>query len=152
MESLRQQFFHKVKPGEAVLYILAAVVLGIVLNLILNATGIVDVSPSYQEAYAKTMELSPLLQFLMYIILGPAVEEAVFRGAVFQLLRERVNAVLTIVISALVFGAVHANLVQFIYAFLMGILLAYAMERTRNLLLTFGMHAAANLAALLLPV
>lgn len=53
------------------------------------------------------------------------------------------------VISALLFGVLHMNLVQFIYAGILGILLAWFMEKCGHFYGAFLAHVGANLMAVL---
>ena len=52
-----------------------------------------------------------------------------------------------IVLSALIFGAVHFNLVQFLYATVLGCLLAYLYEKTEHFYIPVLGHIAANTIA-----
>ena len=52
--------------------------------------------------------------------------------------------------SALVFGVFHGNLVQGVYAFLIGLFFAWLMERTQRILVPMLGHMAANLFIVLL--
>lgn len=66
--------------------------------------------------------------FLYASILGPIVEEIVYRGFVMNALK-KYGTVFAIVVSSVLFGIMHANLAQNIFAFVVGLVLAYtAME------------------------
>ena len=52
--------------------------------------------------------------------------------------------------SALIFGIMHVNLVQFLYAAVIGLLLAFVLEKTGKLSMAVFGHIAANLVACLL--
>jgi hypothetical protein len=54
-----------------------------------------------------------------------------------------------ILVSALLFAVVHWNIVQFIYALLLGIVLALLMERTGHLHAAMLGHITANLIAVI---
>lgn len=64
------------------------------------------------------------MQLIYTLILGPAAEELIFRGAIFQVLR-KYGRVFAILASAILFGIYHGNLPQGVFAFSMGILFAY---------------------------
>ena len=53
------------------------------------------------------------------------------------------------ILSALLFGVIHMNLVQFVYAGLLGILLAWFMEKTGHFYGAFLAHMGANLMAVI---
>ncbi|MDD4699906.1 MAG: type II CAAX endopeptidase family protein [Oscillospiraceae bacterium] len=53
------------------------------------------------------------------------VEEFAFRGVVLGILKKRFNSKVAIVVSAIIFGLVHGNLVQIPFAFLMGLVFGF---------------------------
>ncbi|MCL1880220.1 MAG: CPBP family intramembrane metalloprotease, partial [Actinomycetia bacterium] len=66
---------------------------------------------------------------IAYIVLvGPIFEEIIFRGAIMRSL-QRYGVNFSIVISSLLFGAYHMILFQSIFAFFVGLLLAYVCQR-----------------------
>ena len=85
--------------------------------------------------------------YLTIGILVPIAEEVVFRGAVLRALlaafspRWRWGA---IVVSALIFGAVHGNVAQFTHAFLIGLLLGWLYARTRSIVPGIALHWVNN--------
>jgi membrane protease YdiL (CAAX protease family) len=95
--------------------------------------------------------ISHPLGFLVISILAPIAEEMVFRGAILRsLLKYMRNPWLAIVISAAIFGLIHANLPQFMHAFLIGLLLGWAFYRTGSILPGLIMHWVNNSAAFIL--
>ncbi len=80
----------------------------------------------------------------------PLAEEFVFRGLGYQRLRRRMDMFPAAVITAALFGLYHGNLIQGIYGFLMGILLAAVYEAYGCFLAPCLFHAAANLTAIVL--
>ena len=78
---------------------------------------------------------------------APMMEEAVFRLGIYGLLRPKAAAFL----SALAFGFYHGNMIQGLYAFLLGFVLAWGYEKCPwgKYRMAVLMHAAANGAALL---
>ena len=65
---------------------------------------------------------------LYIVVIGPICEELVFRGAVMRKL-ERYGANFAIIVSSLLFGLYHLILFQAVYAFFIGIILAYTAGR-----------------------
>ena len=91
-------------------------------------------------------------------ILAPLAEEVVFRGAILRTLlgiMSKKNHWVAIMISAAIFGVVHANLAQFINALLMGLLLGWMYYRTGSLvpgiLLHWVNNTMANVLANIMP-
>ena len=78
-------------------------------------------------------------------VLGaPAIEEMVFRGVIFNALRARMGLLTSVLISAGLFSAMHMSIVNFVPLMAVGILLAYAYARTRNLWTSMTAHAVFN--------
>nr|WP_297176799.1 type II CAAX endopeptidase family protein [uncultured Agathobaculum sp.] len=77
-------------------------------------------------------------------ILGPLFEEVLFRGLLAGRLA-RYGQKPAAFVSALLFGLYHANLSQFCYAFLLGLLLAYAHFYTGTLKMPVLLHILINL-------
>lgn len=87
--------------------------------------------------------MSPVVQFVTVVILAPVFEELLFR----KFLIDRVvnyGEVAAVLMSGFMFGLFHANLIQFVYATLLGLFFAYIYIRTGNIIYTILMHAFAN--------
>ena len=83
-------------------------------------------------------------------ILAPLVEELVFRGAILRTLLKLFDRKwhwVAIVISALIFGAVHMNIPQFVHAALIGLLLGWMYYRTDSIIPGVAFHWINNTVA-----
>ncbi len=77
-------------------------------------------------------------------LIGPIVEELLFRGAVTKELLRKYNPSTAIVISGLLFGLIHINPAQVLGASLIGILLAWLYWRTGSLIPCMVLHVFNN--------
>mgnify|MGYP000470800550 FL=1 len=82
--------------------------------------------------------------------LGPLCEELLFRGLLAGRLA-RYGQAPGAFVSALLFGLYHANLEQFFYAFLLGLLLAYVYYRTGMLRFPVALHMVLNFFGAVVP-
>ncbi|HIX90990.1 MAG TPA: CPBP family intramembrane metalloprotease [Candidatus Agathobaculum pullicola] len=106
----------------------------------------------YQIANLETVDMvteafneMPLAVILLgACVLGPLCEELLFRGLMAGRLA-RYGQKPAALVSALLFGLYHANLSQFFYAFLLGLLLAYAYFYTGKLKTAVVLHMLFNL-------
>jgi hypothetical protein len=87
--------------------------------------------------------------WLAMVVLVPALEEFAFRGALFGGLRRRLPTGLAMLVSALVFAALHPPAVALQVACL-GLLLAWAYERTGSLVVPWMIHMLHNGLTLLM--
>ena len=81
--------------------------------------------------------------FVVAVLAGPAVEEFLFR----ELLIDRLVMYgdrAAILISALAFGFYHGNVIQFVYAFLLGLVFGYIYIRTGKIIYTVILHMLVN--------
>ncbi|MFF8902560.1 CPBP family intramembrane glutamic endopeptidase [Streptomyces lydicus] len=92
-----------------------------------------------------------LATLLLTLVTAPAGEEALFRGLIYPLLRKRVNILASTLVTAVVFGLVHGNAVQFASTLPLAVLLALIYEHTRVLWPCVLLHLGFNLAATLVP-
>ncbi|MHC6180278.1 lysostaphin resistance A-like protein [Clostridium sp. JNZ X4-2] len=93
----------------------------------------------------KAMSEVTQISFLMYVcIIGPAMEELVFRGVVLGGLLNTYSAKKSIIISAILFGISHLNGIQFINAFLLGVFMGYIYVKTKSIYLCMYTHVLFN--------
>ncbi|MBQ4558821.1 MAG: CPBP family intramembrane metalloprotease [Tyzzerella sp.] len=130
--------------------VLLSVSVSVGLNILLLLINL----PQYSEQYQKVSEIlyaPPIWQQLLTSgLLIPIVEEVIFRGLGFRLLRRWIPFSWAMVISAVAFGAYHGNLVQFVYAGFCGVLLAYFYEKYQTILAPILSHAVMNIVAIVL--
>lgn len=91
--------------------------------------------------------------FVNLLILGvvpPICEELLFRGIIFNGLKERFSNVVSIVFTALLFALMHQNIQQFVYPFVLGIVLTTIMHKTNNLIYPILLHMFNNFTTLIL--
>ncbi len=82
---------------------------------------------------------------LLLTIVGPFVEELVFReGIVRSLVGRKVSPVKAVVLSAVLFGIVHGNWAQALPAVLLGFVFGLCYLRTGDLRLCFFLHVINN--------
>ena len=87
--------------------------------------------------------------FMIAVIGAPVVEEILFRGIVLRSIRKFAPAWGAILISSVLFGVYHLNIIQAAYATLMGIAAGILYEKKRNLLFPILVHFANNLITML---
>lgn len=82
---------------------------------------------------------------LSICLIGPLVEEAIFRGAIERrLLEKNWNPWYAIVISAALFALAHGNFAQGATAFIIGCFMGWVYYRTRSIWTTYLIHALNN--------
>gem|GEM_PF-2526298 len=121
----------KIKVPDYLLLILlmfgAQVTFGLISISLDRLFGAFNFSPiaSYEDSIGSLM--NPM-GYLYIVIVGPIVEEIIFRGAILRSL-ERFGINYAILVSSMIFGAYHMYLNQAFFAFTVGLILAYVAQR-----------------------
>lgn len=118
-------------------------------NNLLGMVRIAEYSASYSQVTETFYTGRILLEIAALCIVIPVVEELLYRGIVCGRIWDWLGIRAAFIGSALIFGLVHMNLVQFVYAAVFGLLLACLAEVTGNLSGAVAAHMAANLTSVL---
>lgn len=127
--------------------IVSAATLGLAVNNIIAMTPLIKQSAGFQEANQAFFGGQVVFELLGSCLLIPVAEELLFRGVVYKRLKIMSGVLPALFISALIFGLVHMNAVQFLYAGILGLLLAFLLEKTGCLYAPILGHIAANVVA-----
>lgn len=105
---------------------------------------------SFEELYAFTSAGSPVVNFIAVGLIGPVVEEIFFRGLIYTRMRKSMNVTAAIIISSLLFGFAHGEIIWILSAFSFGVVLAWIFEKTGSLLPCITIHVVNNILSLIL--
>lgn len=109
---------------------------------------LVHIFPSYIEIRKQaTRAVSSIPQLISIIIIAPIYEEIVFRDIIFGHIKNDKNIGISIALQATLFGLSHDNIVQFIYAFLFGIVLALIYLYCDSIIGSIVAHSVYNFCA-----
>lgn len=95
-------------------------------------------------------QTNPILAIAIVGIIGPIVEELMFRKFFIDRLTPYGEAV-AIFFPSLMFGLIHGNLYQFFYAFLLGVAFSYIYIRSGKIIYSTLLHIFVNLFCGVLP-
>ncbi|MDO9592411.1 MAG: type II CAAX endopeptidase family protein, partial [Erysipelotrichaceae bacterium] len=122
--------------------------------LISQSMGILNVEnlENYEQLILSMIGQSPTWLILLTVgIIAPIAEELLFRGLVFHMFNRHMNIKIALIVQGLLFGAFHMNLVQGLYASVLGIVLGITYLLTGTLWIPIIIHIVNNSVALLLP-
>lgn len=89
------------------------------------------------------LEANQWVVILVAVIIGPIVEEFIFRKLIVDRVGKYGEAVSALV-SGVLFGLFHGNLIQGLYAFVIGYFFALIYSKTGKIYVTMGIHIAIN--------
>lgn len=107
-------------------------------------------SEKYETVEMIQYSVSTGLGIVLYGLISPVVEEIVFRGVIYSRIKKFYSVPKAVIFSALLFGVFHANLPQFLYGTVMGVLMAVCYEYCGCFAAPLLMHMAVNLFVFLM--
>lgn len=122
---------------------------GIGMNNLISLTELKQASDSYQTVEQAFYSSSLGWEILALGLITPVAEEFLYRDIVFSRLRELMGRDGAIVGSALIFGLIHMNIVQTVYACALGLVLGILVEYYQDVRVAMCGHIAANVLSLL---
>ncbi len=141
-----KEFFKLLCISEALM--MAGNLIGNIINSVISAFIPGDV-PNTTEDLIMNSDIWIII--LVAVIIGPIVEELIFRKFLMDKLGVYGDRI-AIVISALAFGIFHGNLYQLFYSVFLGFMLAYIYSRTSNIIYPIIMHMIINFLGSVVPM
>ena len=121
-------------------------------NMFVNMIGSFLNAEEYQETMSQLTDGKSMFFLIVCMgIIAPLAEEIVFRWLIYLRLRDYMRMGAAAVISGLIFGIYHGNLVQAVYASLLGIVFAYILDISGCLWSSVLLHMGANIWSLISP-
>ena len=144
----------KIKAWDCVCLISLGIVLQMLVSFLLAwiLPHFPKVYQMYQQLLDGLIQEGSWLSFLITTILAPIGEELIFRGVTIALLEKELPYFVLNFLQAFLFGLYHMNVVQFVYAFGIGLILGLVYKKYNNLKACMLVHGTINLCANLLSV
>lgn len=144
--------------ADALWIVLGGILLACGWNILIGLTPLPTYFSGYEAATEGVYACSLISQILGSILVASFFEELVMRGLLYRRLRAglsqsddpKAGLRASLIWGAVLFGLFHGNLVQGIYAFLMGLFFVCVYEKKRGLWAPVLAHACANASSILL--
>lgn len=137
-------------PGAVALGLGACIILTVIVGLA------AQVFPKAFEGYQElmdTLDISSSILAVPYVmLLGPIAEEFIFRGVILDRLRPAFSFWIANAFQAALFGVFHMNLIQGLYAFVLGMILGLVVEVTGTVFASMATHITFNTTSILLGI
>lgn len=145
----KQNIIKKINFKNIYKYIGTAIIINIIITFIISFIPESKYTADLTESTQIALSGSFWFILLTTGIFVPIMEEIIFRyGMCFQL--SKINKIYGVIISSLIFGIMHGNLIQGIYATVLGLIFAYVNIKEDNLLPSIIMHMSINSFSVLL--
>lgn len=124
-----------------------AIAMCVGVNNIFYISGLTVIDQTYVQVTEAMYSADFLVQILCLGILVPIAEELVFRGLMYKRLRYGLPFMPAALYGAFAFAIFHGNLVQMIYAFVLGMLFSYMYEKYGSIKAPIFAHIMMNLVS-----
>ncbi len=116
------------------------------LNALFQVLGLTESSQAFAQTAKAQYGVDFLVGLVLYGVLSPIAEEAVFRGLIYNRMKRCFHLGIAWVVSSLLFGCYHGNVVQAVYGSLLGLLMAYVYEKFQSFAAPVLFHGVANVS------
>lgn len=103
------------------------------------------------ELIVSLTRMSPLF-LLLPAIIGPIMEELVFRKVIFNGFKRKMNVYMAAILSSLIFGVFHLEFTHLLIYFVMGIILTFIYVQTKRIIVPILVHMSFNTITVLLQL
>lgn len=127
--------------------------LQLLISMCLNAVYPIlpqTLTDEYSELMESLLGGNVFLSLLVTVVLAPLAEELLFRGVTLKMAQRIMPFMAANILQAVLFGIYHMNLIQGIYAFVLGIILGFTAEYFHSIWASILLHAFVNGSAELL--
>lgn len=133
-----------ISPWKFLLIAAAGVFACVGFNIFISITGIINWFGGFEDTADAIYGGGMFWTIAGVVFIIPIVEELMFRGLVYNRIKDYSGVVPAILVSALYFAIYHMNVPQGIYAFALGVLMAWIYYRYKTILAPILFHVSAN--------
>ena len=136
--------FHKVRFS-TIMWTLLYVILITPMSNFLNAVTALIFGNVAENVLSSTINEYPfVVMFLVIAVMGPVLEEMMFRGVFYRNFRKSGRLLSSVIVSALIFGLYHRNLNQFFYTTYVGVMFSLIDEASDSIWPSIIAHGIFN--------
>lgn len=142
-------------PGMTIVWIIIGffaayfgqIIAGLIETYVLNIRQASENTSSIMDAVREVPAFA-----LIVVVFAPVLEEIIFRKILFGEIYKRTNFFVAVLISALVFGAVHGDFLHLLQYFVMGVIFAALYVKTKRIIVPIITHGLMNLLVVILQL
>lgn len=151
-DSFKSLGFKKMVLGDVIWLVVGVVIYFILLMAVTSLASLIpgfNIDQSQNVGYNNLAGWQYLLAFAGLVIIPPITEEILFRGFLYRGLASRWPRIIAALFASALFGLVHFQWNVGVDVFVLSLVLIFLLEKTHNLWVCVGLHAAKNLLAFL---
>lgn len=142
----------RLRPSTLFMVFICGIFMQVYISIALN-----NILPFFEKTMNNYINLldtitgtDSVLSFIAVALLAPIAEELLFRGLIQKRLSNIMPVTVAIIIQAFLFGFYHLNIVQGIYAFLIGLAAGFLVHSYKTVKVSILLHIAINATSYLI--
>ena len=120
-------------------------------EIFLSGVSLFGIQNKVSMDYTTNNSVESILYIISVAIIPPLVEEFAFRGIILHKLR-KYGDTFAVLISAVLFGLMHGNIVQIPFAFIAGIALGFVTVKSNSLIPSMTAHFMINFTSVIYSI
>ena len=130
-----------------IVFVIMAVSASLGLNMLFELFHIVDMSEQYTSVAQAQGAVWAGVGIVLYGIVSPLAEETLFRGLLYNRMKQYFAKSWAMILSALFFGVYHGNPVQGLYSFILGMVMVWLYEMYGKWYVPVVFHGIVNISS-----
>jgi len=135
--------------GKAIFWIVLATI-ALDIGIVLPLSDFIPISDFFKQSIIENFGNLDVFMFIAIILAAPFFEEYIYRGILLDGLLKNYAPWLAIIVTSVLFGAIHVNPIQFVSATLGGLFLGWIYYKSSNLIYCMIIHLVINLTGFLI--
>ncbi len=131
----------------AIVFVIMTISASLGMNMLFELLHITELSAKYGAVAQAQSAVSVGVGVLLYGIVSPLAEETLFRGLLYNRMKQYFPKGWAMVMSALFFGLYHGNLVQGLFGFILGMVMVWLYEMYGKWYVPVLFHGIVNISS-----
>lgn len=94
--------------------------------------------------------VNPIISFLGTVVIGPIIEEIIFRYVLYNSLTKFNSKKISIILSTIIFALMHNGIINIIFAFIIGLIITIIYSKNKNITEVIILHIITNFLGFLI--
>lgn len=127
-----------------IIYILLGISTNLFIASLIELFNITSLFTGYNDSVRMLVNGNVVLSTVLVVLIAPVCEELLNRGIVYEKIKIHTSVLLANILQAAVFALMHGNILQILYAFILGLLLGYIYEKYKSIYAPILIHLIFN--------
>lgn len=149
----RRPSVKEVLAGRSLLWI-SLVAIGAQLAIVVIMQGLIPIFPKTFEKYETHIGMLEIgmsfISFILVVFIAPISEEFIFRAVILAKAKKIMSFTAANILQSVLFGIMHGNIIQGVYAFALGLLIGFVYEKRQSIIVPIILHMIFNLSSVII--